>query len=388
MSGELETSIFLIFTGAALLATVALYSRQAILVAYILLGVLLGPSGLALVGDAELMQQIAGVGIIFLLYLLGLDLLPRQLWTMLGEALSATLWSAALFWSLGFGLAMAFRLALPDAALVGAAAMFSSTIIGVKLMPTTALHHRHTGQMVISVLLLQDLLAIIVLLLLQGYDTGAASALAMVRPLATLPLLIGIAWVLERYVIARLITRFDQIHEYIFLLAIAWCLGIAQLAAGMGLSHEIGAFVAGVVLASSPIALFITEKLKPLRDFFLVLFFFSVGATFNLAVLHEIALPAILLAAILLIAKPLTFRALFVRAGEKRAVSLEVGVRLGQISEFSLLIALLALERGVIAPATGHLIQFATLLTFIVSSGFIVMRYPTPIAASDRLRRD
>lgn len=388
MTGQLEFSIFLIFTGAALLATVALYARQAILVAYILLGVLLGPSGLSLVGDPELLQQIAGVGIIFLLYLLGLDLLPQQLWSMLGEALAATLWSSALFWLIGFGIAWGFRLPAQDAALIGAAAMFSSTIIGVKLMPTTALHHRHTGQMVISVLLLQDVLAIVVLLLLQGYDTGGGVTLAIGRPLAALPLLIGVTWVLERFLIVRLITRFDQIHEYIFLLAIAWCLGIAELAAFMGLSHEIGAFVAGVVLASSPIALFITEKLKPLRDFFLVLFFFSVGAMFNLDVLDEIAVPAVALAAVLLVVKPLAFRALFVRAGEKRAVSLEVGVRLGQVSEFSLLIAVLALEAGVIDPGTSHLIQLATLLTFIVSSGIIVLRYPTPIAVSDRLRRD
>lgn len=388
MSGQLQFSVFLIFTGAALLATVALYARQAILVAYILLGVLLGPSGFALVGDAELLQQIAGVGIIFLLYLLGLDLLPQQLWTMLGEALAATLWSSLLFWGIGFGLAFAFRLPPVDAALVGAAAMFSSTIIGVKLMPTTALHHRHTGQMVISVLLLQDLLAIIVLLLLQGYGAGGGLTLALLRPLATLPLLIGVAVLLERYVIVKLITRFDQIHEYIFLLAIAWCLGMAELATFMGLSHEIGAFVAGVVLASSPIALFITEKLKPLRDFFLVLFFFCLGAMFNLDVLGAIALPALLLAALLLVVKPLAFRALFVRAGEKRAVSLEVGVRLGQISEFSLLIAVLALEAGVIRAATSYLIQLATMLTFVASSALIVMRYPTPIAVSDRLRRD
>ncbi len=388
MSGELESSIFLIFTGAAVLATVALYARQAILVAYILLGVLLGPSGLSLVGDPQVLQQIAGVGIIFLLYLLGLDLLPQQLWAMLGEALAATLWSSMLFWLIGFAIGRGFGLPLPDAALTGAAAMFSSTIIGVKLMPTTALHHRHTGQMVISVLLLQDVLAIIVLLLLQGYDTGGGVTLAILRPLAALPLLIGVTWVLERFLVVRLIARFDQIHEYIFLLAIAWCLGIAELATFMGLSHEIGAFVAGVVLASSPIALFITEKLKPLRDFFLVLFFFSVGAMFNLAVLPGIALPAIVLAAVLLVVKPLAFRALFVRAGEKRAVSLEVGVRLGQISEFSLLIAVLALQAGVIASNTSYLIQFATLLTFIVSSGVIVLRYPTPIAISDRLRRD
>jgi Kef-type K+ transport system membrane component KefB len=388
MSGQLAFSIFLIFTGAALLATVALFARQAILVAYILLGIALGPSGLGLVGDPELLRQMAGVGIIFLLYLLGLDLLPQQLWTMLGEALAATVLSSALFWVVGFALARAFGLPGADAALVGAAAMFSSTIIAVKLMPTTALHHRHAGQMVISVLLLQDLLAIIVLLLLKGYQAGGGVTLALIRPLATLPLLILLAWILERFVIVRLIARFDQIHEYIFLLAIAWCLGMAQLATWMGLSHEIGAFVAGVVLASSPIALFITEKLKPLRDFFLVLFFFSIGAMFRLDALGAVAAPALALAALLLVVKPAAFRVLFVGAGENGAVSMEVGMRLGQMSEFSLLIAVLAVEATVIAANTSFLIQLATLVTFLVSSGLIVMRYPTPIAVSDRLRRD
>lgn len=385
---SIEFSIFLIFTGAALLATLALFARQAIIVAYILLGMLLGPWGLAAVGDPKLVQEISNIGIIFLLYLLGLDLLPQQLLLMLGEALSTTLVSSILFWLVGFAIGWMCDLPIPDALVMGTALMFSSTIIGVKLMPTTALHHRHTGQMVISVLLLQDLLAIVVLLLLQGWGKGGNPVFDILRQLGFLPVLIGIAWLLERYVLVKLIARFDHIHEYIFLLAIAWCLGIAELASMLGLSHEIGAFVAGITLASSPIALFITEKLKPLRDFFLVIFFFSLGATFNVDVLGGILLPSLLLALTALVLKPVVFRWLFIRAGERRHVPLEVGIRLGQISEFSLLIALLAVESHVIRETTSYLIQLATLLTFIISSYIIVLRYPTPIAASDRLRRD
>jgi len=389
MNGHsIESLLFLIFTGAALLATAALFARQAMIVAYIVLGLLLGPWGLDAVGDAQFVQQVSNVGIVFLLYLLGLDLLPQQLAAMLGEALSITFASSALFWAIGFAIAWACGLPPAEAALVGAALMFSSTIIGVKLMPTTALHHRHTGQMVISVLLLQDLIAIAVLLLLQGYGRGESLALDIARQLATLPLLIAVAWLLERLVIERLIARFDRIHEYIFLLAIAWCLGIAELARWLGLSHEIGAFIAGVTLASSPIALFITDRLKPLRDFFLVLFFFSIGATFNVGSLDAILLPALALAAAAIVLKPLVFRWLFVLAGEKKYVSLEVGFRLGQISEFSLLIAVLAVQSGFSRESTAWLIQLAALITFIVSSYIIVLRYPTPIAVSDRLRRD
>lgn len=384
----MEHSIFLIFTGAALLATVALYARQALIVAYILLGIILGPWGLALIDDAELIADISNIGIVFLLYLLGLDLLPQRLLTMLGEALWAVLLSSAIFFFSGWLIAYGFGYPTPEALLIGAVMMFSSTIIGVKLLPTTALHHRHTGEIIISVLLLQDLLAIIVLLLLQGYGKGVDLAADIMGQLLALPALILVSWVLERCVIVKLIQRFDSIHEYIFLLAIAWCLAIASVAETLGLSYEIGAFIAGVVLAASPIALFITERLKPLRDFFLITFFFSLGASFNMDVIGEILLPATLLAVCALTLKPLAFAKLFAQAKEKRAIAREVGFRLGQMSEFSFLIAVLAVEASFIRQNTSYLIQLATLMTFCVSSCLVVLRYRTPIATSDRLRRD
>ena len=258
------------------MATLSLYARQAILVGHILLGILLGPWGLGLVNDPELIQDIANIGIIFLLYLLGLDLLPQQLLKMLGEAVNVTLISSILFCLVGIATGMIFGMQMLEAILLGAVLMFSSTIIGLKLLPTTTLHHKHTGQIIISILLIQDLIAILILLLIQGFDKGGGLWFDIAKQILSLPLLIFIAYVLSKYILVKLITQFDRIHEYIFLLAIAWCLGIAELAAAMGLSHEIGAFIAGVTLASCPIALFITEHLKPLRDFFShYLLFFS-----------------------------------------------------------------------------------------------------------------
>jgi Kef-type K+ transport system membrane component KefB len=384
----IEFSIFLIFTGAAVMATLALYARQAMIVGYILLGIILGPWGLALVSDAELIQDIANIGIIFLLYLLGLDLLPQQLWKMLGEALLVTIISSLVFCLIGFLVGYSFGYEILESLLIGSVMMFSSTIIGLKLLPTTILHHRHTGQIIISVLLIQDLLAIIILLLLQGYGKGGDLLVDIALQMFYLPVLIGVTFLFQRFILIKLIARFDKIHEYIFLLAIAWCMGIAELADQFGLSHEIGAFIAGVTLASSPIALFITERLKPLRDFFLIIFFFSLGAGFNLVMVMEILLPASLLALVILIIKPLLFRYLLISFGENKSVSTEIGFRLGQASEFSLLIAVLAVESSFIRLGTSYLIQLTTLLTFIISSYLIVLRYPTPIAVSDRLRRD
>ena len=165
-------------------------------------------------------------------------------------------------------------------------------------------------------------------------------------------------------------------------------MGIAELGEYMGLSAEIGAFIAGITLAASPIAIYIADSLRPLRDFFLVLFFFSLGAGFNLDMISVVALPAILSAIVVLAIKPYLFRWLLNRAGESASLSREVGYRLGQMSEFSLLIAVLAVELGIISSKASYLIQLTTLLTLAASSCLVVNKFPTPIALSDKLRRD
>lgn len=211
----------------------------------------------------------------FLLFLLGLNLQPQDLLHMVRKTTLVTLLSSAVFFVVGFAVALAFGMTLMESALVGGAVTFSSTIIGLKLLPTTILHHQHTGEVIVSILLLQDLLAIVLLLVVQGSSGGSMPLLELLKLLGALPALVLLAWLGERYLLLPLIQRFDRIQEYIFLMAIGWCLGMAELGQLMGLSVEIGAFIAGVTLASSPIALFIADSLKPLRDFFLVLFFSS-----------------------------------------------------------------------------------------------------------------
>lgn len=379
--------MFLIFTGAAVFATVALYARQALIVSYIVLGVVMGPSLLGLVTDASLIKGVADIGIMFLLFLLGLNMHPQKLFRLLGSATVITGVSSLLFGALGLLACYLLGFTRVESLVVGGGLMFSSTIVGLKLLPTTVLHHRHTGEIMISILLLQDMAAIFLLLLLQA-GIGQHSLLADTGGLVLALLSVcGLAYLVERYVLLPLISRFDVIQEYIFLLAIGWCLGLAELAVWLGLSREMGAFIAGVVLASSPIALFIAESLKPLRDFFLIIFFFTLGASLDVVTLVDVALPAAALAAVLLVVKPWAFRALLVRAGESRSIAGEIGVRLGQGSEFALLIAVLARETGVVGSQAGHLLELTTILTMMVSMYLIVGRYPTPIAVRDDLRR-
>jgi len=380
-------TIFLVFTGAAVVATLALYARQSLLVAYMVLGVAVGPSALALVPETVAVQQFAHVGIMFLLFLLGLNLPPAKLVKLLREATLVTLASSLSFALLGVVIALAFGYGVVESSVVGAALMFSSTIIGLKLLPTTVLHHRRTGEVMISILLLQDLLAILVLIFLRNGLGGGTVARIGLMVLALAGLILA-AFLLARYLFMRLIGRFDRIREYIFLMAIGWCLGIAELSSWLGLSSETGAFIAGVTLATHPVALFIAESLKPLRDFFLVLFFFSMGAALDLGVAWQILPAAVVLAAVTMAGKPLIFRALLRRTGERGPAAGEIGVRLGQVSEFSLIIAMVGQSAGILGEEASYLIQITTILTFIVSSYWIVLRYPTPIAISEQLRRD
>ena len=379
---------FFIFSGAAVLASVALFSRQPLLVAYIALGATLGPHGLGWVTDVDLIGQIASIGIIFLLFLLGLDMQPQALMRVLKQVTHITLISSLLFASIGYAIAYLFNYSFIECLIIGIAMMFSSTIIGIKLLPTTALHHRHSGELMVGMLLMQDFLAIFVLLLLISDISGGAGMLQLGRSLVALPLLIGGSVLMVRFVLQPLFSRFDRIGEYVFLLAIGWCLGVAELAEHIGLSREIGAFIAGISIATSPIAQYIALNLKPLRDFFLILFFFSLGGGFDLSLIPHIILPAAVLAATMLIIKPLIYRYLLRTHSETEKLSWDIGFRLGQNSEFSLLIAYIALNTQLIGNNASHLIQAAAIITFLISSYIVILNFPTPIALSDRLRRD
>ncbi len=376
-----------IFLGAALLASFALYTRQPIIIAYIALGALLGPYGGGVITNVQLVNDAGHVGIIFLLFLLGLDMQPRALVNSLRASSLVALLSSISFAAISGGLALLFGFPVSDALVIAGALMFSSTIIGIKLLPTTVLHHRHLGEVLVALLLFQDLMAIILLVVLQSAG-GPEDLSSVIRPLLMLPLLGIGCWALVRFTLIPLISRFDRYHEYIFLLSVGWCLGIAEIALLLGLSAEIGAFMAGVAVATSPIAQYIAVSLKPLRDFFLVIFFFAVGAQFNLATLPAVILPAVVIAAALLTLKPVIYHSLLRGVSESHKLAWNLGFRLGQCSEFALLIGMVAFQTGVLSETGNTLIQAATILTLLVSSYLVVFNFPTPIAISDDLRRD
>jgi len=379
---------FLIFSGAAIIASVSLFTRQPLIVGYIALGVILGPHVSGILVNVDLLNQISTVGIVFLLFLLGLDMKPSSLWSTLKKSVVVVALTSICFFSAGYLIGVGFAFTQTDALIIGVCSMFSSTIIGIKLLPTTALHHRPIGELLVGILLLQDIIAIVVISLLLNIESDSNFIASIGAVLIWIPIVAITSFLMVRVVILPLLARFDRIQEYVFLLSIGWCLGMAEVAELLGLSREIGAFFAGVGLASSPISQYIALSLKPLRDFFLVVFFCALGASLNLSLLATVVLPAVVLSLTMLILKPISFKFMIRHQSETKKLAWDLGLRLGQISEFSLMIVFVALTNHIVSDVAATVIQVAAIISFTVSSYLVVFKLPNPMAPDPTLRRD
>lgn len=376
-----------IFGGAALMATLFVFLKQPIIISYIVLGMIVGPFGFGVIGQADHIEKISHLGIVLLLFLVGLNLHLHKLVNLFKKTVLVTGATSFIFFVVFGGIALAAGFGIRDSLVVGAALMFSSTIVGLKLVPTTTLHQRHLGEVMVSTLLLQDILAIFLIIVLES---GPQPNLLVHIPrlLAQGAVLAVGSYLLFKYVIVWLFRRFDTIQEYVLVVALGWCLTVAGCAKMLGMSYEIGAFIGGCAFAQSPVALIISERLKSLREFFLILFFFATGTQLDMLLLKDVLVPGLALALAILILKPVAFKKAFGLSREEPELAVELGFRLGQGSEFSLLVAVIALSSSVISARCSSLIQLTTIVTLIVSTYLVSFKYPTPIGVSKTLRGD
>ena len=304
-----------IIIGAALLGTLFLYARQPIIIAYIAIGIVAGPAGLGLIKRPETIEQMAHLGVVLLLFIIGLNLQPGKLVKLFRKTILLTFATSLLFALVSAAFALMVGLGTGAAIIFGAAMMFSSTVVGLKLIPTTTLHNKHTGEVMTSVLLLQDILAIVVILFLSGEHEGS-----LLKDLLLIVVKLAVLWLAAymgvRYLIIPLLRKYDTVQEYTFVATLAWCLFWVEAAHMLGLSYETGAFVAGLSIASRNVSLVVAENLKPLREFFLIMFFFAVGAKLDLEMPAELLLAAALFGALLVPFKTWIFRYAFRKTGE------------------------------------------------------------------------
>lgn len=381
-----DLSVLLVVAG--ILSVLAMFLKQPVVVAYILTGMIIGPGWLRWIRDVEFIELISHLGITLLLFLAGLNLHPQKLLKIFRKTTLVTMTNCFMSFVLAFvaGLFMGFDVI--ECLCIGLALMYSSTILVVKLLPTTQLHHERMGAACIGVLIMQDLLAVAALAFIRCLGTAENPVFSFAVLSGKLVLFLVGLFLFEALALTRLMKRVDRLHEVLFVLGLAWCFGIASISNQMGLFYESGAFFAGVVLARQPISRFIAERLKPIRDFFLVLFFFSLGAKLDLVMMRHMILPACVLGGLFVFIKPVVFEKAFRFSGESAKFSAEAGCRLGQLSEFSLLVAFLAVEMQLLSAAASQYIQLTTIITFVVSSYLVVFRYPTPIGVEDKLMKD
>ena len=215
MELEILFELAVIMVGAAVLGTLFLFLRQPIVIAYIAIGFALGPGGLGLIKETTHLEQIAHVGVILLLFLIGLNLQPQKLLAIFQKTALLTMSTSLLFALVATTFALLLQFSLFSSLLIGAAMMFSSTVVGLKLVPTTTLHHKRTGEVMTGVLLLQDLLAILLILLLSG--GGSEHPIIEFGLLLLKFIALGIALFFGvRGVVLPLLTRFDVVQEYTF----------------------------------------------------------------------------------------------------------------------------------------------------------------------------
>ena len=258
---------------------------------------------------------------------------------------------------------------MPTALIIGISLFFSSTIVILKVLSdkrqTTRLH----AQVAIGVILVDDIVATIAILCVaavgQSNELNPLSIGLLIAKAAALSILL---FVVARYVVVKVAKKFAKSQELLFLAAVAWAFGVSQLFSLAGFSHEVGALFAGVSLASLPYAMEMSTRLKPLRDFFIVLFFVHLGELFVFNDIVAVLVPSIILSLVVLVGKPLFVMSSLGSLGYTKLTSFKAAIHLSQISEFSIVLVVFAAQMKLVESSAVSIITLVALITIAISS--------------------
>jgi Kef-type K+ transport system membrane component KefB len=374
VTGHDFATLAAILAAAAVVGLVASRLRQPLIVAFIGVGILVGPVGTGWVTDVGEIELLAHLGIAVLLFLVGLRLDLNLIRTTGPVALATGLGQVVFTSAFGFGIAIALGMDVVTAVYVAVALTFSSTIIIVKLLSDKREIDQLHGRIAVGFLIVQDLVVVLVMIALTafGQQTGdnVAADIALVLAKGA-GLLIGIA-VLMRYVIPRLLHAVARSQELLVLFAVAWAVSVAAISAWLGFSTEVGAFLAGVALASTPYREAVGARLVSLRDFLLLFFFIGLGSQLEFVDAGRQLAEALVLSVFVLVGNPLIVVLIMGLMGYPVRVSFLAGLTVAQISEFSLILAALGLALGHITSATVSLITVVGLITIGASTYMIL----------------
>ncbi len=374
--GSIFFEITVIICLASLLAIIFRIFKQPSILAYILTGVLIGPIALFHIQNKEVIGNFSELGITLLLFLLGLELKLGEFRSIGKVAILGGVGQILLTLFAGWGIAMLFGMSLIAGFYVGIALTFSSTIIVVKLLADKKDLKSLYGRLSIGFLLVQDFFAILLLILLGGYKPIANPGMAIESFLILFlksVIVVTIIINLSRTVLPKLIHTISRSSETLFLFSIAWVFGIAALVASpwIGFSIEIGGFLAGLALANATENFQIVARVRPLRDFFITIFFVFLGMQLVFNNITTIILPAVILSVFVLVGKPIIMMVIMGGLGYRKRTSFLTGLNLAQISEFSLILVVLGSKLGQIPQTVVSLVTLVALISFTFSTYMI-----------------
>lgn len=363
---------------AACFGVLARLLRQPLIVAFIVLGIVAGPAGLNLIFSGDKIHLLAEIGIAILLFVVGLKLDVGLIRTTGGVALSTGLGQVIFTSMVGFLLALMLGFSSMPALYIAIALTFSSTIIVVKLLSDKKEIDSLHGQIAIGFLIVQDIVVILVMIVLSALDRDATDGLAWIVLIVMLKgaLLIAATALMMKFVLPTLTRYLASSQELLVLFAIAWAVALAGISELMGFSREVGAFLAGVALASTHYREVISGRLVSIRDFLLLFFFIHLGSGLNLSMLGEQLGGALLLSAFVLIGNPLIVMLIMGLMGYRKRTSFLAGLTVAQISEFSLIFVALGLNLGHISEEVVGLVTLVGLITIALSTYMIMYSHP------------
>ena len=368
----MDSGIFdlaVVITVAAFLSVVVKMLKQPLVVAYLITGILIAWFGYFHLGEHEVFEVFSEMGIMFLLFLVGMEINYSSL-RLVGKAtLIVGLGQIILTFGISFGIALLLGFDQLSAMYLGIALTFSSTIIVVKLLGDRQDLNSFYGKISIGVLLAQDIVAILLLIVLAGVESGTSVTFADFAFTLGINALLFIAIIiLSRFVFPKLFSKIARSQEMVFLLSLAWVFLMAAFVTKIGLSIEIAGFLAGLALANSSEHFQIAGYIRPLKDFFILIFFVILGSSFVFSGEGNLWLPVIIFSLIALILKPLIIMTIMGLIGHRRRSGFLSGIVLAQISEFSLVILAFGLKLGHIDESIVSIVTMVAIITIMMSS--------------------
>ncbi|MCK5699118.1 MAG: cation:proton antiporter [Candidatus Aenigmarchaeota archaeon] len=364
----IELSAILILT--VTVSGIMRFFKQPLIIGYILAGIIAGPVVLNVVQSTDTLAAFAQIGIAFLLFMVGLNLNPRiigdlgktSLVTGVGQVFFTSLVGFFIGRLLGFSNIVSIYLAI--------AVSFSSTIIIMKLLSDKRDLETLYGRIAIGFLIVQDFIAIFVLTLISSINRGNNIAgLAIETILTGMGLLIILA-IIAIYVFPNLTRLVAKSQEFLLLFSISWCFAIASLFHYLNFSIEAGALLAGITLSMTPYHYEISSKMRPLRDFFLILFFILLGSQMTFNNISQYIVPSIVFSLLILIGNPLIVMTLMGLWGYTKRNSFLAGLTVAQVSEFSLILIALGIKVG---HLESEILSLITLIALITIAGATYM---------------